>query len=67
MHNKNKYYQKWDHGWVHRSPVKLIVNPILRKLQWFTDKPFVIASDTEFVDGKPEFLGYKFVRVPYSK
>jgi hypothetical protein len=67
MQKKNKYYTKIDGHWVHRSPIKLLANPLLRKLQFFTDKPFVIASETEFVDTVPQFIKYKMVRVPYNK
>lgn len=66
MNSKNKYYV-WDGQWMHKSPVKLIVNPILRKLQFFTDRPYVIASETEFVNSIPYFVKYKFCRVPYKK
>jgi len=48
---------------VHRSTLKLTVNPILRKLQFFTNKPFVIAS--KFENGL--FVKYKFMRVRYFK
>jgi hypothetical protein len=67
IQSKNKYYMKADGYWNHRSPIKLIINPILRKLQWFTQRPYVIASETKFVDGKPEFIAYKFCRVFHAK
>ena len=64
--SKNKYYV-FDKQWMHKSPIKLLVNPILRRLQFFTDRPYVIGSETEFVEGKPQFIKYKFVRVLFIK
>lgn len=66
-HMKNKHYKQIAGKWVHRTPLKLIVNPILRKLQWRTDRPFVVASRTEWVDSKPQFRGYVFVRVEHVR
>lgn len=66
--SKNKYYVYTDNKyWNHRSPLKCIVNPILRRLQFFTDRPYVIASKTEFIDGEPNFIKYDFIRVKYYK
>lgn len=47
----------------HKTPLKLFLNPILRKLQWFTNRPYVIASYIE----NGEFVEYKFKRVRYFK
>lgn len=66
--SKDKYYVYQDDTWKHRSPIKLLLNPILRKIQFFTNKPYVIASDTGFdINGKPYFIKYKFMRVEYIK
>ena len=65
--DKNKYYVYENGIWMHRSPIKLAINPILRKIQFFTDKPFVIASETIFVDKIPQFVGYKFCRIFYMR
>lgn len=53
--------------WMHRTPLKYLVNPILRKLQFWTDKPFVIYSDCEKVNGSWHFKRYGFGRVKYLK
>jgi len=48
---------------MHRTKVKRIINPILRKIQFFTNKPYVIASVTDH----GYFLYYKIMRVLYIK
>lgn len=67
MNSKNQYYVKQDGIWMHKSPVKLLINPILRRIQFFTNRPYVIASDTEFVDHVPQFIKYVFTRVAYIR
>lgn len=68
MANKDKYYIKIsDDHWLHRSPIKCLINPILRKLQFYTNNPYIIASKTLWEDGTPHFNGYKFTRVLYRK
>lgn len=47
--NKYYVYNKDFKIWMHKSPLKLVLNPILRKIQWFTDRPYVIVSQTEFI------------------
>jgi len=61
----NKYYIFNDNYWNHKTPLKLFINPILRKIQFFTNKPFVITSLTEFINDTPNFLKYKLMRVKY--
>ena len=63
--NKDKYYvQDKECGcWMHRSPLKCIVNPILRKIQFWTKEPFVICSKTDFDEkGVPHFKCYGLIR-----
>jgi hypothetical protein len=48
---------------VHKTRLKLVINPVLRKIQYWTDKPYVIASCFE----KKEFITYKIQRVQYYK
>lgn len=63
--NKDKYYvQDQECGcWMHKSPVKLLLNPILRKIQFWTKEPFVICSKTDFDEnGAPRFRGYGLIR-----
>lgn len=65
--NKYYVYNKDFKIWMHKSPLKLVLNPILRKIQWFTDRPYVIVSQTEFIDDKPNFIKYGIKRVYYIK
>lgn len=60
-----KYLVYEDGCWMHKHPLKLIVNPILRKLQFFTNKPYVIAS--KFDKQRTKFIGFTFCRVRYYK
>lgn len=63
--SKDKFYIYIDDcsTWVHRTPLKVIVNPILRFLQFWTNEPWVIGSDTDFdKDDNPHFQGYCWVR-----
>ena len=64
---KDKFYIKIEDSWVHRTPLKVSINPILRLLQWFTDKPYVIASKTSWKDGKPHYTGYTFTKVKFNR
>jgi hypothetical protein len=60
------YHLRIEGYWNHVTRIKVIVNPILRKIQFFTNRPYVIASNTEFNEHKkPKFLGYIFCRVRY--
>lgn len=57
------YFDREYLCWIHRPKLKLIINPILRKLQFFTKRPFVIDSIVAFDDnGAPEFIKYGFHR-----
>lgn len=48
---------------IHKTKLKCIVNPLLRKIQYWTDEPYVIASN--FNNG--EFITYKITKVKYKK
>ena len=49
-------YKLVDGNWRHVTIIKKIVNPILRKIQFYTNKPYVIASVTNFdIDNNPIF------------
>ena len=55
----------------HITYLKLILNPVLRLLQFYTDKPYVIASIVQFNDSHdpheiPEFIKYSFSKVQYK-
>ena len=52
--NKDKYfvYDSEHKCWMHRTPLKCFVNPILRFIQFYTDAPFVIYSECEENNGK---------------
>lgn len=57
-----------DGTWNHAPTRKVIINPILRKLQWWTDRPYVIGSICEWNEyGRPVFVKYAFQRVKYMK
>lgn len=58
-------YNKEYDCWMHRTPLKCIINPILRFIQFYTNKPFVIYSECEEVDGKWHFIKYGFGRIEY--
>ena len=63
--NRDKYYvQEPDCGcWMHRSPLKRIINPILRKIQFWTKVKWVIRSKSEFDEnGIPHFKGYGMIK-----
>ena len=62
------YFHKLYRIWMHRTPLKRLVNPVLRRIQFWTMKPYVIASNTVFdTEGKPHFRGYSICRVEYMK
>lgn len=63
----NQYYILTPNGWIHSTPLKRVINPILRTIQFYTNKPYVIASMTEFENDIPKFGGYVFKRVWYDK
>lgn len=63
--NKDKYYVQDQECccWMHKSPVKLLLNHILRKIQFWTKEPLVICSKTDFDEnGAPHFRGYGLIR-----
>lgn len=49
---------------VHKTNLKCFMNPLLRTIQYWTDKPYVIAS---LFDDNREFVTYKIARVQYYK
>lgn len=65
MNNKDKFYHQFKDGvLIHRSPIKLILDPILVLLQFWTQRPYLIASLTEYDEnGQPHFIKYVFRRV----
>ena len=40
----DRYYLLDGDNWSHRTPLKLLVNPVLRRIQFFTERPYVIAE-----------------------
>lgn len=63
-YTNNMFYDKVHKCWMHRSLLKRIINPILRTLQFWTDRPLVIASNCEMnKDGIPEFKHYCLARI----
>ena len=73
MKSKDDYFAyNFEHDcWMHKTPLKCLVNPILRFIQFWTDRPFVIYSNVEFIEmdfvRTPHFLGYGFGKVKYLK
>ena len=67
MHKLDKYYIEEDGILKHKTPLKLFINPILRKLQFWTTRPYVFASITNYVEGVPTFEKYQFMRIRYWK
>ena len=67
--NKDKYfvYDSEHKCWMHRTPLKRFVNPILRFIQFYTDAPFVIYSECEKNDEKWHFIKYGFGRIKYFR
>ncbi len=62
------YYVKHDNvNWCHRHPIKIVINPMLRFIQFWTDKPYVIASITEFKNEKPIFIKFAFFPIKLLK
>ena len=63
--SKDKFYiYKGGKCVAHRSPLKMVVDPLLIKLQWFTTRPWLIASKTSYnKNGRAHFEGYTFTRV----
>lgn len=59
----NRYFIKEDGQLFHIPKIKLVINPFLRLFQFYTKKPFVIASITDVTNEKPIFIEFKFVRV----
>ena len=48
---------------MHRSPLKRIINPILRKMQFWSKDKWFIGSKSEFDEnGIPHFKGYGMVK-----
>lgn len=71
MNRYSKYYVFEDNQWKHKTPLKLVINPILRRLQFWTSSPYVIASKSEWKYPnnevhlrQPYFVEYTFERVP---
>ena len=74
MKSKDDYFvYNFEHDcWMHKTPLKCLVNPILRFVQFWTDEPFVIYSKCEKINGEKEkckwhFEGYGFGKVKYLK
>lgn len=73
-----KFEYEGDEKLTHRTLLKIFVNPILRFIQFWTDRPYVITSNIDFgyfVEPdtrklkiiKPRFISYGFSRVKYYK
>ena len=59
----NRFFEfKWG-AMRHRSPLKCTVNPVLRFIQFWTNKPYVISS----VCGKCPVNGYYFIKYRFMR
>lgn len=60
----SRFYQI-DGRWYHGPWWKRIVNPILRALQFWTARPYVVYSNCTHYNGpeEPTFISYGFGRV----
>ncbi|UOK16860.1 hypothetical protein [Vibrio phage phiKT1024] len=56
-----KYVVKENGHWMHKHPLKLFMNPILRKIQFYTDEPYVIAS--RLSSDLSKFEKFEFMKV----
>jgi hypothetical protein len=63
---KNLVYTE-EFGYRHRPPWKVAINTVLRFLQFWTERPIVIASKIQDDDqGKPlKIVGYKLIKAHY--
>lgn len=63
----NCSYVNINGHWHHKPMIKRICNPILRIIQFWTDRPYVIVSYTEFIRGYPNFLKYGINKIKLIK
>lgn len=68
MNKFEPHIYKGKKYWTHKTSLKCFVNPILRILQFFTDKPFIITSVCEFrKNQEPLFIKYNIQRVKHKE
>jgi hypothetical protein len=68
FYKPNCWFEYTEGRWRHSTPLKRAVNPILRYIQFWTDRPLVIASLVHFDENKnPNLVGYKIRRVKYER
>lgn len=65
--SKDKYFIYKNGCWMHRTYLKRFINPLLRFIQFYTDKPYVIYSICEKNNEKWHFIKYGFGRIKYLK
>lgn len=69
----NDNFYQIDGRWYHGPWWKKLINPVLRAIQFWTDRPYVIYSKCsfykldEFAGNPPRLLGYGFGRVQRLK
>lgn len=61
------YWIKRTNGnWSHKTPLKMILNPILRFVQFYTNKPYIIVSHVELIENShPRFKRYGIMYVEH--
>lgn len=68
MFANNIHFVRNKNGWNHKTSIKCLINPIFRLVQFYTFKPFVIASLCDITDSEnPKFIKYQFKRVRYEQ
>lgn len=63
--NKNRYFEYIDGKLIHNTPIKRKLNPILRRIQFWTYRPYVLVSNIEILDDIPHFKSYTIKRMEY--
>jgi hypothetical protein len=68
FYKPNSWFEYTDGGWIHSTPLKRTVNPLLRYIQFWTNRPLVIASHVDFDEkNTPNFKKYILRRVKYER
>ena len=70
FHKHEYFHYIPDVGFSHRAPFKVILNPILRLIQFWDDEPYVVATMVDYSDDvkippleRVKFKGYELRKV----
>lgn len=62
MKKLNDAFVEWENGNIgHKPLIKVLVNPILRFIQFWTNKPYVIASIVIQSETDSEWKFYRYI------